>query len=134
MESLKRIAGFFALMLLATWGLNAGAAGLGPIKLQSTLGQGFAAEIEVLGLQPDDLLTAQARMAPPEEFQNAKLPYASVVNRIRVIIVPKGTDKAVLQLSSNAPVTEPALNLLVEFSWRGNRILQKYAVLLDPPR
>ena len=31
---------------------GAGAAGLGPIKLQSTLGQGFAAEIDVLGLQP----------------------------------------------------------------------------------
>lgn len=134
MKSLKRIAGIFALTLLANWGPGAGAAGLGPIKLQSTLGQGFAAEIDVLGLQPDDLLTAQARIAAPEEFENAKLPYASVVSRIRVSIVPKGADKAILRLSSNSPVTEPALNLLIEFSWRGNRILQKYAVLLDPPR
>lgn len=131
---LIKTAGGFALALLAAWSVNANAAGLGPIKLQSTLGQSFAAEVEVLGLQADDLLTAQARMATPEEFQNAKLPYTAVAGQIRVTIVPKGADKATLKLSSNGPVTEPALNLLVEFSWRGNRILQKYAVLLDPPR
>jgi pilus assembly protein FimV len=131
---MMKSAGRCALALLAMLSLSAGAAGLGPIKLQSTLGQSFAAEIEVMGLEPDDLLTAQARIAPPEEFESAKLPYARVVSRIRVAIVPKGADKAVLKISSNEPVTEPALNLLVEFSWRGNRIVQKYAVLLDPPR
>jgi pilus assembly protein FimV len=133
-NKLIKSAGAWVLPLLAAWSINTHAAGLGPIKLQSTLGQAFAAEVEVIGLQSDDLLTAQARMATPEEFQNAKLPYNSVVGQIRVTIVPKGADKATLKLASNAPVTEPALNLLVEFSWRGNRILQKYAVLLDPPR
>ncbi len=131
---LFNIAGAVMVSLLGLWSLGAQAAGLGPIKLQSTLGQAFAAELDVTGLQPDDLLTAQARMASPDEFKNANLPYAAVVSRIRVAIVPKGADKATLTLTSNAPVTEPALNLLVEFSWRGNRILQKYAVLLDPPR
>jgi len=42
--------------------------------------------------------------------------------------------KTILKLSSNAPIAEPAINLLVEFSWRGGRVVQKYSILLDPPK
>ena len=39
MKSLKRIAGIFALTLLATWGPGAGAAGLGPGERQEVVDQ-----------------------------------------------------------------------------------------------
>ncbi len=70
----------------------------------------------------------------PKRTRDNELSLEFENGQIRVTIVPKGNVKATLKLASSAPVTEPALNLLVEFSWRGNRILQKYAVLLDPPR
>jgi pilus assembly protein FimV len=49
-------------------------------------------------------------------------------------MVQTGASKATLKLTSAAPITEPAINLMLEFSWRGGRILQKYPVLLDPPK
>ena len=110
------------------------AAGLSPIKVGSAFGQPFVAEIEVTGLQPDDLLTAQTRLASPDEYTVAKLAYQPIVRQIRIALDQTGPGKAMLRLTSTAPIAEPAINLLVEFSWRGGRILQKYPVLLDPPK
>ena len=110
------------------------AAGLAPIQVKSAFGQPFAADVEVTGLQPDDLLTAQARLANAEEYADAKLPFLPIVRQIRIAMEQTSNGKTMLKLSSNAPITEPAINLLVEFSWRGGRVLQKYPVLLDPPK
>lgn len=109
------------------------AAGLGGIVIKSALGQPFSAEVEVTGLQPDDLLTAQTRLGGPDDYQAARLAFIPVVRQIRVAMETVGS-KTVLKLSSNAPITEPAINLLVEFSWRGGRVVQKYSILLDPPK
>jgi pilus assembly protein FimV len=109
------------------------AAGLGAIQVKSGLGQSFVAEIEITGLQGDDLLTAQARMASVEEFQAAKLPYVTLVRQIRVGIETRAS-KSFVTLVSTAPANEPAINLMVEFSWRGGRIVQKYPILLDPSK
>ena len=112
----------------------ASAAGLAAIKVNSAFGQPFDAEIDITGINADDLLTAQARMARPEEYEATKLTYIPIVRNIRVTLEQTGENKAVLKLASTTPITEPAINLLVEFSWRGGRIMQKYPVLLDPPK
>ena len=110
------------------------AAGLAAIKVNSAFSQPFDAQIDITGITADDLLTAQARMARPEEYEATKLAYIPIVRNIRVTLEQTGENKAVLKLASTTPITEPAINLLVEFSWRGGRIMQKYPVLLDPPK
>ncbi|MBL8521036.1 MAG: hypothetical protein JNK75_10220 [Betaproteobacteria bacterium] len=110
------------------------AAGLSPIQVQSGLGQPFSAEVELQGLTADDMLTAQTRIASREEYEKAGVPMISVIHSMRVSIVERAKDKWFLKLTSSAPVNEPAITLMVEFSWRGGRILQKYPVLLDPPK
>lgn len=116
------------------FGALAEAATLGPIQVKSALGQAFEAEIEVKGLLKDDILTAQARMANADEYKAAKSEYVTLVRQIRVTIEPRSDKRTFLVLRSNAPASEPAINLLVEFSWRGGRIVQTYPILLDPPK
>jgi pilus assembly protein FimV len=122
-----------ALLMLAVT-LPIHAAGLSAIDVKSVLGQPFSAEIELLGLTADDMLTAQTRIASREEYEKAGVPVTSLTYQLRVTIDERGKDKRFLKITSSGPVNEPAIALIVEFSWRGGRMLQRYSVLLDPPK
>ena len=123
------IAAFAALLAPA-----AHAAGLGGIEVRSSLGQTLVAEVEILALKPKEFEELQARIANVEEYKAANLVYASVVRQIRVSAARRAGGKAVLQLTSIAPINEPSLDLLVELTWPGGRLLQKYTILLDPQK
>jgi pilus assembly protein FimV len=126
-------AGFFACVLLCA-AFSAAAAGLSPISIKSVLGQPFAAEVELMGLTNDDMLTAQTKIASREEYEKAGIPMHALIHQMRVVIEERGKDKRLLRISGSAPVNEPTITIIVEFSWRGGRILQHYPVLLDPPK
>ena len=116
--------------------MMAGAAGLSAIKVNSALGQPFSAEIEITGLPAEDFEfeLAKGSLASPEAYQDAKLVYPPFLGQLRISTERGAGGKPILKLVSSAPINEPALNLLVEFNWRGGRLLQKYSILLDPPK
>lgn len=119
----------------ATWfGVAAYAAGLGGLSVQSALGQPLAAEIEVIAMQPEEFARVLARIASPEDYEAAKLSFTPLLRQLRVTSERRKDGKAILKITSIAPVNEPTLDLLVDFNWRGGRLLQKYSVLLDPPK
>lgn len=114
--------------------IAAHAAGLGPIKVQSGLGQPLLAEIEVTALEPDEFARVLARVAGPEEYEAAKLAYAPLLRQLRITAEHHKDGKSILKITSFMPINEPTLDLLVDFNWRGGRLLQRYSVLLDPPK
>lgn len=127
---------FISVFAAAMWGalaLTSQAAGLAGITVQSALGQPLAAEIQIVALQPDDFDLMQARIAGPEAYKAAKLPYVPVVRQLRLAAEHRGKG-AVWKLTSVAPINEPSLHVLVEFTWPGGRLLQKYSILLDPQK
>ena len=109
------------------------AAGLGRIKVESALGQPFSAAIDITALQVDEFPQVQARIASAETYEAAKVVYPSIARLIRVSAERLSDGKPILKLTSNAPINEPSLDLLVEFSWGNGRVMQKYSVLLDLP-
>lgn len=131
---MSRIHRFLGALLVLALSLPAAGAGLSAIDVKSVLGQPFSAEVELVGLTADDMLTAQTRIASPEEYEKAGVPVTPLNHQLRVAIEERGKDKRFLKITSSAPVNEPALTLIVEFSWRGGRMLQRYSVLLDPPK
>ena len=123
---------------------DADAATLGIIKVGSALGQPFAAEIDISGLEGDEFTQIQTRIASPETYEAAKLDYPSIVRLIRITAERSGSSngdgggdvksgKAKLRLTSLAAINEPSINLLVEFTTGNGRLIQKYSVLLDLP-
>lgn len=116
--------------------LAADAAGLAPIKVHSALGQPFSAEIEITGLPTDDFEfeLAKGSLASAEAYQDAKLAFPPLLRQMRITTEKRADGKPILRLVSNAPINEPAINLLIEFNWRSGRLLQKFSVLLDPPK
>lgn len=109
------------------------AVGLGAIKLQSELGQPLKAEIEVTSLEAEEFARVVARVASPEDYEAAKLIYLPQLRQLRIDTERGADGRMFLKISGSPPINEPSLHLLLEFNWRGGRLLQKYTLLLDPP-
>ena len=114
------------------WGAHA--AGLGAIEVQSSLGQPLVAQIEITALQGAEFDEIKPRIASREAYENAKLAYVPVFRQITVTAERRSDGRTVLRLSSNAPVNEPVIDLLVELTWNSGKIVQKYSILLDPAK
>lgn len=109
---------------------SAFALGAGPINVFSGLGQPLRAEVP-LSATPQELQSLSARIAPPDAFRQANIPYSSALSQLRVSVDNSGS-KPVLRISSDRPVNEPFIDLLLEFSWDSGRLVREYTFLLDP--
>ena len=123
-----------ACIAIALAAVNANAAGLGGLTVYSALGQPLSAEIAVNAMDPEEFARVLARIASPDDYQAAKLAYSPFLRQLRVSAERRKDGKMVLKVTSYAPVNEPTLDLLMDFNWRDGRLLQKYSVLLDPPK
>ena len=106
------------------------AAGLGQINVYSGLGQPLRAEIQV-SATPQELQSLSARIASAEAFRQANLTYGSAASAIRVSVDTRAA-RPVIRLSSDRPINDPFVDLLVELNWATGRLLREYTFLLDP--
>jgi len=109
------------------------AAGLGKLSVNSALGQPLSAEIELVSLQPGEFEALVARVASPESYTDAKVEYSPLLRTLRFSAERRADGKPILKITSNAPVNEPFLDVLVEMNWPAGRLLREYPILLDPP-
>ena len=108
-------------------------AGLGRISVQSALGQPLRAEVEVTGVSREEAATLAARLASAAAFQQANLEFNPALTGVRVTLDRRGETNYVIRLSSQAPVSEPYLDLLLELTSSAGRVVREYTILLDPP-
>lgn len=115
---------------IASIPLGAHAAGLGQINVFSGLGQPLRAEIQV-SATAQELQSLTARIASPEAFRQANVNYSSAVSAIRVSVDTRAS-RPVIRLSSDRPINDPFVDLLVELNWANGRMAREYTFLLDP--
>jgi len=113
--------------------IEAHALALGRITVQSALGEPLRAEIEIADIKPDEASSLKAGVAPVDTFKAAGLEYSSVVSAVEVTLQRRPDGRSFLRLSSNRPVTEPFVDLILEASWANGRITRDYTMLFDPP-
>lgn len=118
-------------LLLGVSGANA--AGLGKLTVNSLLGQILNAEIDLVSVQPGELESLTARVAPPEAFRDARIEYSSSLRLLRFSVEKRASGQPYLKVTSIAPVNEPFVDALIEVSWPQGRIQREYPILLDPP-
>lgn len=116
--------------VLAAFPLLADAAGLGRLTILSNLGQPLRAEVELSATQ-DELANMTARVAPADAFRQAGIEYAPILSSVR-LTVDKSGPRPVLRLSSDRPISEPFLDVLLEVNWSAGRLVREYTFLLDP--
>lgn len=115
---------------IATLPFASHAAGLGSINVLSGLGQPLRAEIE-LQATAQELQSLTARVAPVEAFRQASVGYSPVMTGLQFSVETRG-NRSLVRVTSDRPVTEPFLEMLVELNWSGGRLLREYTFLLDP--
>ena len=122
-----------ALMLIVAG--EAGALGLGEVRLNSALNEPLLADIILLSVSPEELTSLRVGMASDDVFARYDLDRPAYLQDVRFQIIPTGGPNggAIVRMRSSAPITEPFLTFLVEATWSGGRLLREYTVLLDPP-
>jgi pilus assembly protein FimV len=118
-----------ALCLSAT---GAYAAGLGKITVLSPLGQPLRAEIDV-NASPDELVSMNARLASPDAFKQVGIEYVQSVSSVRFALDKRRDGQPFLRMTSDRPINDAFLDVLVELTWSAGRMVREYTVLLDPP-
>jgi pilus assembly protein FimV len=108
------------------------AAGLGKITVLSALGQPLRAEVE-LSASREELSSLKAQIAPAEAFRQAGIEYAPALAAVRVSVEKRPNGQPYLKLTSDRPVNDPFLDLLLEVNWAQGRLQREYTFLLDPP-
>ena len=112
----------------SVWGL-----GLGELTLESFLNEPLKAKVDLLntgGLHSDEI---RVRLATAEDFDRMGVDRAYFLTGIKFEVSVDSDGRGVILLSSDDPVLEPYLDLIVETRWPSGRLLREYTVLLDPP-
>ena len=109
------------------------ALGLGGIHTESTLNQPFAAEIDLVGANPDELDAVKVGLASEAAFAKRGTDRQHYLTKLRFKpqISPRG--KPVVRVTSTDPVREPYMDFLIEVVWPQGRLIREFTVLLDPP-
>ncbi len=108
-----------------------GAAGLGRLAVQSALGEPLRAEIE-LSASREEYASLSAHMASIEAYKNAGINYSQVLAGIRFALDRHPNSQPFLKVTSERPLYEPFIDMLVELNWASDRLLREYTFLLDP--
>ncbi|HWF98219.1 MAG TPA: FimV/HubP family polar landmark protein [Steroidobacteraceae bacterium] len=109
------------------------ALGLGDIRLLSPLDQPLKAQIGLLDATPDALQNLQVQLASQDTFARYGLSKPQFLSGVHAKVTRTADGREVVELTSDTPITDPVLTLLVEANWDRGHLIREYTVLLDPP-
>ncbi len=109
----------------------AGAAGLGKITVLSALGQPLRAEVELTATR-EELSSISARLASHEAFNQAGIEFVPALAGVKLAVDKRPSGQPVIRMTTDRPVNEPFLDLLIELNWASGRLVREYTFLLDP--
>ena len=112
---------------------DASALALGRITVQSALGEPLRAEIELPQITPAEADSLRATTASPDVFRAQGMEFTPTMNNLQIQLQRRPDGTAVLRLSSDRPVNDPFLDLVLDANWGSGRIVRSYTMLFDPP-
>ncbi len=129
-KSFLKALGYFACLV---WSGMASAVGFGGINVTSALGQPLVAEIELVAVEKADKSSLNARLASPDAFKGAGIDFPYALPKLKFHVETRANGDSYIKATSEQPVNEPFVSLLIELSWSSGRLLREYTFLLDPP-
>jgi len=116
---------------LAILPMGAHSAGLGRITVLSALGQPLRAEVELTASR-EELSSLSARLGSHDAFKQAGIEFVPALAGIKLVIDKRASGHPVIRMTTDRPVNEPYLDLLIELHWTAGRLVREYTFLLDP--
>ncbi len=118
---------------MALYAPNALALALGPVTVQSALGEPLRAEIDLPSITPAEAESLKVAPAAPETFKAQGMEYSGTASQIKITLENRPGGRATLRLSSSRPVNEPFVDLVINATWAAGSITRSYTMLFDPP-
>ncbi|WP_188705892.1 FimV/HubP family polar landmark protein [Polaromonas eurypsychrophila] len=109
------------------------ALGLGRVTVQSALGEPLRAEIDIAEINAEEAASLRTSVASADAFKAAGLEYSAAVTNVQITLQRRPDGRSYLRLSSDRPVSEPFVDLILEARWASGRIVRDYTMLFDPP-
>jgi pilus assembly protein FimV len=122
-----------AIAALGAAPIDAQALGLGRLNVQSALGEGMRAEIDITSLSPEEAATLQVRLASPEAYRAAGVDYNAVLAGAQATLARRADGRAYLRVTSDRAVQEPFIEVIVELNSASGRLVREFTLLFDPP-
>ena len=113
--------------------LQAQALGLGRLVVQSALGEGLRAEIDITSLSAEEAASLQVRIAPPEAYRAAGIDYNAVLSGAQATLARRADGRPYLRVSSDRAVQEPFIEVILELNSPSGRLVREFTLLFDPP-
>nr|CAA6817257.1 MAG: Unknown protein [uncultured Thiotrichaceae bacterium] len=129
---MKKQALSLAVLVAGTFPTASNALSLGDIRSNSSLNQPLRAKIELLSTSVQEAKQLQVRLAPNSVFSRVGVDRPAFLNSLRFRSATEN-GKPVIFITSDAPISEPFVNFLLEVSWPQGQLLKEYTVMLDPP-
>lgn len=118
--------------VLALCSQAAMALGLGNATVESYLNQPLQVRIDLITRPEEDLSQVMAKLASADDFALIGASREAISVPLRFSIQRDEQGAAVL-VTSNLPVKEPIVRLILEVNWPSGRMLREYTLFLDPP-
>lgn len=119
-----------SLLACASW--SAQALSLGPVSVESGLGEPLRAAIEITHYQVADLRKLQVQLAAPASFEPAGMAFHPALLGLQTRLEFRGDGKPYIALSGQSPIHEHFVDLIVEAQWPSGRLAMNYTVLISP--
>jgi pilus assembly protein FimV len=113
--------------------LDAHALALGRVNVQSALGEPLRAEIDVPDINAEEAASLKANVASGDAFKAAGLEFNPALGNVQISLQRRPDGRAYLRLTSDRPINEPFVDLILEANWSSGRIVRDYTMLFDPP-
>lgn len=75
----------------------------------------------------------RAQLASAEAFRQAGLDLPTTLLGIKFAIDKRPNGQSVIKLTSDKPINDPFVDMLLEINWPAGRLVREYTFLLDPP-
>ncbi|TDT41542.1 pilus assembly protein FimV [Halospina denitrificans] len=126
-----------AVALALAGGLSSGLAhamGMGEGQILTRLNEPLRAEIELT--RPGDVSMDQIKigLASQEEFERFGIRRMGILSQLDFEITRDADNKLIVEVTTENPVREPFVKMLVELTWPNGRLMREYSFLVDPPK
>jgi len=111
--------------------IGAQALGLGEARVESFLNQPLDVRMRLLDATEDNLDSLTVAPASPADYERLGLMAESLSLRLDIRI-DRSVSPPVVRVTSERPVTDPVVQLLVDARWANGRVLREYTLFLDP--
>ena len=105
---------------------------IGNIHVHSHFAEPFRAEISVPSFDETKIKQLQIGIANQEEFAKRGIERPEILNDFQFELIKKDSKDFTVFISSNIPVKELSLGLLVEVIWSNGSVIKAYDIILTP--